>query len=181
VRSETYLQRLARTWTKRVAIAAAVFAAINVGIAGASLLGDGLTAPVLPPLPAPPALEAPGLALIEVPSAEPAVSVAASVPAVSAPVDAAAAASAPVSEEYLVSVGLFASRERADQLLDVLAQAGLPAMVRPIQLRRQQVQQIALGPYFSRTDAIEDLRRLKALGGYDDASVIGSRRDSSAQ
>ncbi|HEX6214216.1 MAG TPA: SPOR domain-containing protein, partial [Vicinamibacterales bacterium] len=80
-----------------------------------------------------------------------------------------------------VSVGLFASRERAEQLLDVLAQAGLPAMVRPIQLRRQQVQQIALGPYFSRTDAIEDLRRLQALGGYDDANVIDSRRDSSAQ
>jgi hypothetical protein len=43
------------------------------------------------------------------------------------------------------------------------------------------VQQIALGPYFSRTDAIEDLRRLQALGGYDDANVIDSRRDSSAQ
>ena len=172
VRSETYLQRLARTWTKRAAIAAAVFAAINVGVAGASLLGDALTAPVLPQLPTPPALAAPGIALIEVPSAEPPVSVAAAVPVV---------ASAPVSEEYLVSVGLFASRERADRLLDVLAQAGLPAMVRPIQLRRQQVQQIALGPYFSRTDAIADLRRLQALGGYDDANVIDGRRDSSAQ
>lgn len=179
VRSETYLQRLARTWTKRAAIAAAVFAAINLGMAGASLLGDALTAPVLPSLPTPPALAMPGIALIEVPSAERPVSVAASVPVAvaSAPV----AASVPVSEEYLVSVGLFASRERAEQLLDVLAQAGLPAMVRPIQLRRQQVQQIALGPYFSRTDAIEDLRRLQALGGYDDANVIDSRRDSSAQ
>ena len=179
VRSETYLQRLARTWTKRAAIAAAVFAAINLGMAGASLLGDALTAPVLPSLPTPPALAMPGIAVMEEPSAEPPVSVAASVPVAAASVP--VAASIPVSEEYLVSVGLFASRERAEQLLDVLAQAGLPAMVRPIQLRRQQVQQIALGPYFSRTDAIEDLRRLQALGGYDDANVIDSRRDSSAQ
>ena len=179
VRSETYLQRLARTWTKRAAIAAAVFAAINLGMAGASLLGDALTAPVLPSLPTPPALAMPGIAVMEEPSAEPPVSVAASVPVAAASVPVAAAIA--VSEEYLVSVGLFASRERAEQLLDVLAQAGLPAMVRPIQLRRQQVQQIALGPYFSRTDAIEDLRRLQALGGYDDANVIDSRRDSSAQ
>ena len=166
VRSETYLHRLARTWAKRAALAAAVFVAINAGMAGAALLGDALTPPLFPPLPKAPALAVPGIALVEVPPAEAPVAVADSVS---------------VSEEYLVAVGLFASRERADQVLDVLAQAGLPAMVRPLQLRRQQVQQIALGPYFSRTDATEDLRRLQALGGYDDANVIDSRRDSSAQ
>jgi hypothetical protein len=30
-----------------------------------------------------------------------------------------------------------------------------------------------LGPFVSRTDAIAGLRRLQALGGHDDARVIG--------
>ena len=76
---------------------------------------------------------------------------------------------------------MFASRDRADQLVDALTQAGLPAMQRSFQLRRQQVQQIVLGPFFSRADAVADLRRLQALGGYDDASVIDSTREPSAQ
>ncbi len=63
----------------------------------------------------------------------------------------------------------------------MLTQAGLPAMQRPFQLRRQQVQQIVLGPFFSRADAVADLRRLQALGGYDDARVIDSTREPSAQ
>ena len=77
-----------------------------------------------------------------------------------------------MTEEYLVAVGLFASRERADQLVDALTQAGLPAMQRPLQLRQREMQQIVLGPFFSRSDAVADLRRLQALGGYDDARVI---------
>jgi hypothetical protein len=38
-----------------------------------------------------------------------------------------------------------------------------------------------LGPFFSRSDAVADLRRLQQLGGYDDATVIDSRRDPSVQ
>ena len=76
---------------------------------------------------------------------------------------------------------MFASRDRADQLVDTLTQAGLPAMQRPFQLRRQQVQQVVLGPFFSRAHAVADLRRLQALGGYDDAKVIDSMREPSAQ
>ena len=49
-------------------------------------------------------------------------------------------------------------------------------MQRSFQLRRQQVQQIVLGPFFSRADAIADLRRLQAMGGYKDASVIDGTR-----
>jgi cell division septation protein DedD len=90
------------------------------------------------------------------------------------PSDAMASVSTPSVDEYLVSVGLFASRERADQLVDALTQAGLPALQRSVQLRGKEVQQIALGPYFSRTDAVTDLRRLLDLGGYDDAQVVDS-------
>ena len=43
-------------------------------------------------------------------------------------------------------------------------------MQRPFQMRNQEVQQIVLGPFFSRADAVADLQRLKALGGYDDAA-----------
>ena len=63
---------------------------------------------------------------------------------------------------------------RADQLVETLTQAGLPAMQRPFQLRRQQLQQVVLGPFFSRSDAAADLRRLQELGGYDDATVVAS-------
>jgi cell division septation protein DedD len=76
-----------------------------------------------------------------------------------------------VSGDYLVAVGLFASAERADALVDQLTQAGLPAMQRPFRLRQREVQQIVLGPFFSRAEATADLRRLQALGGYDDARV----------
>ena len=57
-----------------------------------------------------------------------------------------AAASIADSGEYLVAVGLFSSRDRADQVVEALTQAGLPAMERPFQLRVQQVQQIVIGP-----------------------------------
>jgi len=75
---------------------------------------------------------------------------------------------------YLVSVGLFSSPVRADQLVEELTQTGLPAMQRPFRLRQRDVQQIVLGPFFSRADAVADLRRLQALEGYDDASVISA-------
>jgi hypothetical protein len=38
------------------------------------------------------------------------------------------------------------------------------------------VQQIVLGPFFSRVEAVADLRRLQALGGYDDAGVVAGSR-----
>jgi cell division septation protein DedD len=111
------------------------------------------------------------------------------VPAVALPAAPLPEAPAPVSAapsvadagDYLVAVGLFASRDRADQLVDTLTQAGLPAMQRPFQLRRQQVQQIVLGPFFSRSDAVAYLRRLQELGGYADANVIGLTRGPFAQ
>ena len=157
VRSETYMQKLLRTWLKRTAIAAAVFVLVNAGVVGASVLSATLAPPVLPSLPSAPAFALAGLALPEAPPSDTRVSV-----------------SAPSGNEYLVSVGLFASRGRADQLVDALTQAGLPAMQRAVQLRGQEVQQIALGPYLSRSDAVADLRRLLDLGGYDDAQVVDS-------
>lgn len=162
LRSETYVHRLWRMWVKRAAIALAVIVALGATMVGASLLSGTLTSPALPALPEAPALAVPGIALPEAPLTVAPV----------APASLAAAPSAAVSGEYLVAVGLFASRDRADQLVDALTQAGLPAMQRPFQFRRQQVQQIVLGPFFSRSDAVADLRRLQALGGYDDATVI---------
>ena len=85
------------------------------------------------------------------------------------------------SGSYLVSVGLFSSQERADQLVDTLTKAGLPAMQRPFLLRSREVQQIVLGPFFTRADAVADLRRLYALGGYADATVIDTTREPASQ
>ena len=58
----------------------------------------------------------------------------------------------------------------------VLTEAGLPAMQRAQQFRQRPTQQIVLGPFFSRADAVADLRRLQALGGYDDARVVTNTR-----
>ena len=160
-RSETYIQRLARIWAKRAGIAVVCFVALYAAVLGVSFLPDMLTVPPpLPAFPAPPPLAGPG-----------------TVPAVAPPIE----ASQPVaSGDYFVAVGLFASRERADQLVQALTQAGLPAVHRPFQLRSRLVQQVVLGPFANRSDAVADLRRLRQLGGYDDANVVDTAREPSA-
>jgi type II secretory pathway predicted ATPase ExeA/cell division septation protein DedD len=172
VRSETYLKKFWRKAAKQAVIAAFVFAATSAALVGAALLQEANTSPALPGVPEAPAKAVAGFAPIEPPVTESPVTHA---PVTDAPVvEASIGASAAVAGDYLVAVGLFASRERADQLVDSLTQAGLPAMQRPFRLRRQDVQQIVLGPFFSRSEAVADLRRLQALGGYGDANVIDS-------
>ena len=148
VRSETYLHRLLRKWAKRAALAVAAVIAVNLGIAGVSLVGETmLTPPTFPATPQAPAVTVAGLMP---PAAHP----------------------SGESMPYLIAVGVFASSDRADDIVDALTQAGLPAMQRTVQLRRQAAQQIVLGPYFSQADAAADVQRLRALGGFDDARVI---------
>jgi type II secretory pathway predicted ATPase ExeA/cell division septation protein DedD len=163
LRSETYIQRLRRVWGKRVATAVAIVAGLNVAMVGGSLLLGSVTAPAPPAPPEAPARAVPGIALPEMPLDD-------------APAPVAPVAPTGASGEYLVAVGLFATRERADQLVDALTAAGLPAMQRSLQLRQQEMQQIVLGPFLSRSDAVADLRRLQSLGGYDDARVVTSSR-----
>lgn len=62
VRAETYLRRLSRKLMKWIAIAAIVFAALNVAVTGISLVGESLTPPVLPALPKAPARALPAVA-----------------------------------------------------------------------------------------------------------------------
>jgi type II secretory pathway predicted ATPase ExeA len=165
--TETYAQRLWRRWTMRAGIAFAVFLGANLVLIGASLLPGVLP---LGELPAGPAAPAPTL---------PAALELAQAPAADAPI--AAAASAVQSADYFVAVGVFADQNRADRLVDTLTHAGMPAMQRQVARRGQQLQQIVLGPFFSRADALADLRRLQQLGGYADAAVINAGREPSAQ
>jgi type II secretory pathway predicted ATPase ExeA/cell division septation protein DedD len=156
LRSETYMHRLLRKWAKGAAIAAAVVAALNLIMVAASLVPSLLSSAELPALPAAPARTVPALVALDLsPAYVPVASGAHAAPG-----------------DFLVAVGVFTSRERADQIAESLTQAGLPIMQRTIELRGQQVQQIVLGPFFSRSDATTDLRRLQQLGGYDDARVI---------
>ena len=171
--AETYMHRRLRKWAKRAAIAVAVFIGVNAAISGGSLLLEQLTPTTLPASPAAPAVAVAALAAPTLPV--PSLSVP-EAPRTDTPQPAAnGAASTADSNEYLVAVGLFADRARADQLADTLTQAGFSAMQRPFQLRRQQVQQIVLGPFFSRSEAVADLARLQQLGGYGDASVISAK------
>lgn len=196
VRSETVVQRLLRVWTKRLAMAAALGAVIVVATkviatqAPVPMIFEGATIPhdaptrvaAIPPIETPagngPTTEAAPdqapMALVPVAQLP-----LAAAPVVQAPLaQAVPSAPAAVAGNYLVGVGLFSSQARADQLVDVLTQAGLPVMQRPFQMRQREVQQIVLGPFFSRADAVADLQRLKALGGYDDATVIDASRQA---
>ncbi|MDP1572214.1 MAG: AAA family ATPase [Vicinamibacterales bacterium] len=152
--------RLARLWTRPLSIAAVAIAALGAAGVGATYVraevSSMLTTPAwLPALPAPPALD---IGRVEPPAPPPA-----------EPLQQAVSGG-----EYLISVGLFASRAHADRLVDELTQAGLPASQRPFQLRTRQVQQVVLGPFSSHPDAVADLQRLRALGGFDDANVLGA-------
>jgi type II secretory pathway predicted ATPase ExeA len=177
VRSETYVHKFMRLWATRAALAAGALVAINLLIAGATTVLAGL-APASPsPVPDEPAatvMAAPAAvgfsSAADAPMEEPPAVAPAAQPDQLTVLDAAPAAA--VSEDFLVAVGLFADRSRADQLVDTLTEAGLPAMQRPFQMRRGEVQQVVLGPFFSRDDAMADLQKLKALGGYADASIV---------
>ena len=176
LRPETYMQRMARVWARRIATAAVCFAALTAGIAALSIVPETLaglseTPAILPEVPATPTLVIAGLEPPTQPSAAEALP-AEMPPAVALPTQA--------SGRYLVSVGLFASRDRADRLVQVLSQAGLTAAQRPFQLRRQAVQQVVLGPFADRSDAVAELGRLRRLGGYNDANVVDSPAFSQA-
>ncbi len=185
VRSEPFIYTLMRTWLKWGAIALAGFIASQAILLGAIRLitgeaADPLSQPAvvrLRPLPSKPAFLDPSVALaIPVTPVAPDALVAPVAPAAPVAPVAPVAPAAPVAPvapaEFLVAIGMFADHDRADRLADVLSQAGFSAMQRPVQLRQTRVQQLALGPFFSRAEATSELRRLQRLGGYDDARVI---------
>jgi type II secretory pathway predicted ATPase ExeA/cell division septation protein DedD len=168
VTSETYIQKLMRTWVKRSAIAVGAFVAVNLVVASGSFLLETQAKPVVAEV-APLATVPLEAASVEPPAPIPAKETPAPMENVARPVTASA------QGDYFIAVGLFAARSRADELVESLTHAGLPAMQRPYQYRDREVQQIVLGPFFSDAEARADLQRLKALGGYDDARVISSQ------
>ena len=148
LRSETYMQRLGRMWAKGLAIAVGLVAVLNLGLFAASY-ASGLVAPVmLPTTPIAPARPLPAAAPVEP--------------------DSVSAATA----NYLVAVGVFADDRRANQLAGELTKEGLRVLQRTVLLGGEHVQQIVLGPFFTRPEAVAELVRLQQLPGYDDANVI---------
>ncbi len=176
LRSETYIERLMRVWGRRAAMVVAAFVVVNVVVVAGTLVIDTADAPALPSPPVAPAVTVPLTETRETrqtpTEAPPETTTAAVNPAPAV----ASASPAAAPGEFFVAVGLFSSTERADRLVEVLTEAGLPAMQRAQQFRQRPTQQIVLGPFFSRADAVADLRRLQALGGYDDARVVTNTR-----
>jgi cell division septation protein DedD len=73
---------------------------------------------------------------------------------------------------YVVEVALFATTARADRLGEVLAGEGFMVYQRPLTLSTGRVlQQVLLGPYATRADAVANLQRLQQSSGYEDARV----------
>jgi type II secretory pathway predicted ATPase ExeA len=165
VRSGTDIHQPWRLWT-RAALALAASVTIIAAIAGALFVRETMRPLALPPSPKAPATAMPGI-----------VAPAASLSDAVGPT----AVSSGAAAKYLVAVGVFASRESAGQLVDTLTKSGLAVMQRTIQLRQQPVEQIVLGPFLSHYDAVAELRRLQALGGFDAAKVIDGTRDPAAQ
>jgi cell division septation protein DedD len=172
VRSEIYIHRLMRLWLKRGAIASAAFAVVVALMTAYTLASSAMTPGELPQTPDAPAPAVRALVLPDAAADVAPITASAPEPAPAAPAEASAPAAAIASADYLVAVGVFASRERADQLADTLAGAGLPAMQRSLQRGARQLNQIVLGPFLSHAEAAADLQRLRALGGFDDARVV---------
>ena len=141
------MQRLLRLWAKWMGLGVGVVLVFTLGSMGASFISTLFAPTALPtaPLPPKPALPA---AIAQTP-----VSVSFA------------------SANYLVAVGLFADRARANQLVESLLHEGLAAMQRTVTVNDQPMQQIVLGPFFSRPEAMAEMVRLQMLGGYADAHL----------
>lgn len=158
-RPQRYMERVRRRWVKRFGVAAVCLVALNVVAVGASYLPNALAnlmgPPALPALPSTPTLAVPAPLVPATPSLE------TPEPAVAA------------SGEYLIAVALFTTPERGDRLVEELTQAGFRAYRRPLQLRSQRVlQQVVIGPFPTRVDALGQLERVHRIGGYEDAKVV---------
>ena len=152
-RSETYMHRLGRLWAKWIAVAAAVVVTINLGSMAASFVSTLAAPTALPPAPLAPKPALPA----DVPHTPVSVSFA--------------------SADYLVAVGMFEEAGRADRLVESLTGEGLAAMQRTVTINGQPMQQIVLGPFFSRPEAMAELVRLQMLGGYADARLINGNTE----
>jgi general secretion pathway protein A len=153
IRSQTYMQGLGRSLTKKLSIAAVVLIGIAGVVTGATYISDALASlaePVAPPLP----------------PVRPVV-----VPAVTPPL-------APVTEPgasgpYRVEVALFTSNAGAGRAVAELMEAGLPARQQPLTLGSGgTMQQVVLGPFETRDEAETHLSRVRATGGYRDARIV---------
>jgi type II secretory pathway predicted ATPase ExeA len=160
-RSETYMHRLGRMCVKWIGVGLVVFVVLNVGLLAASTVSMMLLPPAMPDMP-----EAPEPAVVSLPALE--------IPPHDFEIVPETIGETP---NYGVAVGLFFDGERADAVVDVLTKGGFPAMQRPLTLRGQAMQQIVLGPFFTRADALADMQRLQKLGGYDDARVVDISRE----
>jgi len=168
MRSQTNMERLMRLWAKWAACVVGGVLATHAILAGAAYVLALENASVERQ---PSAVAAPAALLSTATATAAPVALVASVAPV-APVEPAASG---FSAEYFVAVGIFADPARADRLVELLTRAGMPAMQRSVQRRQSSVQQIVLGPFFSQAEAAADLKRLQALGGYNDARVVDGR------
>jgi cell division septation protein DedD len=167
----TYLQRLARMWTRRAAVAAMCVVVVNVATLAACQFSSRLAGQT-PRASTPPTLAAHSAMTWANMIAVPAPAVAAPSTSTSAPEPAAR------PDGYLVAVGLFSTAERADGLVQYLAHSGFSVVQRPYQLGNRIVRQVLIGPFVDRTGALAGLERLRQLGGHDDAHVIDESAES---
>jgi len=78
------------------------------------------------------------------------------------------------SADYLIQVALFANRERAEQVLFELNNAGFRAreVERDFGPRRGRLSQVIVGGYDSALAVERDLQRIRELPGYRDAYLL---------
>jgi cell division septation protein DedD len=83
-----------------------------------------------------------------------------------------ATASTIATEESVIAVAVFATRERTERLLNVLERQGFQAFTRPLVRDGRVLYRVLVGPFDSEQVATADLHRLQLGGGYTDARIM---------
>jgi general secretion pathway protein A len=164
---ERYIHKLGRRWARAVVVAILALVALNAVVAGASYVPARLTPHLesadLPPAPAAPRLRLTPLRLPAGPEPESTDSTIAP-PPLSAD-----------DAQYSVAVGAFSTTRRADLLLATLTEGGFHAFRVVLPNRGGVLHQVMVGPFAAESAAANELKRLQATGGYDDARVMSLR------
>jgi cell division septation protein DedD len=162
---ERYLHKLGRRWARAVVVGILALVALNAVVAAGTYVPSRLAPPLeagdLPPVPAAPKLKLTPVKLPAAPAPGPIVATPRSMPA--------------EDGQFSVAVGAFSTTRRADQLRSELNAGGFQAFTVIVQSRNGVLHQVVVGPFASEADALAELKRLRATGGFADARVMALR------
>jgi cell division septation protein DedD len=151
-----YLERIGRRWARAAVLVTAALIGLKVIVTAASYVPAQFTRPTQPAAQA-------VLPSSPLPDMRPMMLLGAAV---------SATASTIATEESVIAVAVFATRERTERLLNVLERQGFQAFTRPLVRDGRVLYRVLVGPFDSEQVATADLHRLQLGGGYTDARIM---------